>query len=153
MEPRVYEYRSRTTWADGHKGALSSEGMREIEVACPPEFGGHVGYWTPEHLFVSSVEVCTMTTFLAIFQKSEGNLVSYDSSAVGRASIRDWVFQFTDIEITPRIVVKTEEDVDKAEEAMKRAASECLITRSLKFSPKVLPGIELAGRPNGKGDK
>ena len=94
MEPRVYEYESSTMWTGAHKGILSSKRKPSIEVACPPEFGGHTGYWTPEHLFVSSVEVCILTTFLSIFEKSGGNLISYESQAVGKASVQNWVFQF-----------------------------------------------------------
>lgn len=153
MEPRVYEYESSTMWTGEHKGTLSSEEKHSIEVACPPEFGGHPGYWTPEHLFVSSVEVCILTTFLSIFEKSGGNLISYKSHAVGKASTQDWVFQFNDIEITPTIVVETEDDVRKAEEAIERAASECLISKSLKFKPKVRSRVQPVGSHDKKGDR
>lgn len=142
MEPRIYEYASRTRWTEQHMGVLSSESKSNIEIACPPEFGGHVGYWTPEHLFVSSVEVCIMTTFLSLFEKGGGVLVSYDSQSVGRASIRDWVFRFTDITIRPSLVVKRTEDIGLARDAMKKAADDCLICRALKFKPVVEPVIE-----------
>ncbi|TET44596.1 OsmC family peroxiredoxin [candidate division TA06 bacterium] len=152
MEPRIYEYKSSTKWTGGHKGRLSSEEKHSIEVACPPEFGGDPGYWTPEHLFVSSVEVCILTTFLSIFEKSGGNLVSYESQAVGKASMKNWVFQFNDVDIMPTVVVETEEDVRKAEEAMERAVNECLITKSLKFKPKVRPRVQSVRSHDKKGD-
>jgi len=152
MEPRVYEYKSSTMWTGEHKGTLSSEEKHSIEIACPPEFGGHPGCWTPEHLFVSSVEVCILTTFISIFEKSGGKLISYESHAVGKASMQNWIFRFSDIEIIPTIVVETEDDVRKAEEAIGRAATECLITKSLKFKPKVLPKVQSARTHDEKGD-
>ena len=142
MKPRVYEYFSESVWVAERRGMLTSEGKQEIEIACPPEFGGHPGFWTPEHLFVSSVEVCIMTTFLAYFQKEGGLLESYESKAVGRASLRDRVFRFTDITIRPRIVVKRQEDSSLARTAIERAADQCLISRALDFKPLIEPVIE-----------
>jgi organic hydroperoxide reductase OsmC/OhrA len=124
--------------------------MEDIEIACPPEFGGHPGFWTPEHLFVSSVEVCVMTTFLSLFQNEERPLVSYESRAVGRARIKERVFRFTDISIEPRIVVEHQEDVALARTAIERAADQCLISRALDFKPTVRPVIECA-RSGRKG--
>jgi len=31
-----------------NKGVLRCEGKLDIMVACPPEFGGHPGIWSPE---------------------------------------------------------------------------------------------------------
>jgi organic hydroperoxide reductase OsmC/OhrA len=126
--------------------------MQDIETACPPEFGGHPGFWTPEHLFVSSVEVCVMSTFLSFFQKKGGHLVSYESNAVGKARVREGMFRFTDINIEPRIVVRRQEDMAAARTAIERAADECLISRALNFKPLVEPMIECAGSGR-KGDE
>ncbi|MDI6840610.1 MAG: hypothetical protein QMD71_07170 [bacterium] len=61
FKPKIYRYKTGTKWTEKHKGILSSEDKQDIEIACPPEFGGHYGCWTPEHLFVSSIEICIMT--------------------------------------------------------------------------------------------
>jgi len=37
------------------KGLLSSSGKTNIEIATPPEFRGHLVIWSPEDLFVASV--------------------------------------------------------------------------------------------------
>ena len=40
-------------WLDGKRGLASApDGLPNIEVASPPQFGGPGGRWTPEHLFV-----------------------------------------------------------------------------------------------------
>jgi organic hydroperoxide reductase OsmC/OhrA len=63
-KPMKYLYQTHLRWTGEKKGRLSSKGKPDIEVACPPEFGGHPDIWSPEDLFLSSVEVCTMTTFI-----------------------------------------------------------------------------------------
>lgn len=57
------------------------------------------------------------------------------------------------VDIMPTIVVETEDDVRKAEEAIGRAASECLISKSLKFKPKVLLKVQSVGSHDKKGDR
>ncbi len=138
----MYDYTSRLRWTGEHRGVSSSEGKPDIETACPPEFGGHQGYWTPEHLFVSSVEACVMTTFLSLFEKMGGALVSYESEATGEAGMEDWVFRFTSLSVRPRIVVKGQGSVSLAREAVNQAADQCLISKSLKLKPVVEPVIE-----------
>jgi organic hydroperoxide reductase OsmC/OhrA len=125
-----------------HRGISSSEGKPEIRVACPPEFGGQAGHWTPEHLLVLSVEVCVMTTFLSLFEMRGGVLVSYESQTVGKASLRNWAFRFTDICVMPKIVVEDEAYISLAREAIERAADECLVSRTLNIRPMVQPTVE-----------
>jgi organic hydroperoxide reductase OsmC/OhrA len=66
------------------KGTLSSPVLpSKIEVATPPGFqNGMAGIWSPEHLFVASVNACLMATFLAIasnsiYQLSKSRYQSY----------------------------------------------------------------------------
>jgi len=65
-------YHTNVQWSTQRKGKLSNKGMPTIEIATPPEFpGGHPDIWSPEHLFVASAEICLMTTFLSIAEKSK----------------------------------------------------------------------------------
>jgi organic hydroperoxide reductase OsmC/OhrA len=59
------------------RGNLRSPNLPALEVVAPPEFQGHEGSWTPEHLYVASVSSCFMTTFLAIAQNSKLEVVSF----------------------------------------------------------------------------
>ena len=63
-EPVKHNYQTSLRWTDEKKGILSCDGKLDINVACPPEFGGHPRIWSPEDIFLASVEICTMTTFL-----------------------------------------------------------------------------------------
>ena len=61
---KQFTYKTYLRWKEERKGTLSSSGKSDIEVATPPEFRGHPGIWTPEELFIGSVNICIMTTFL-----------------------------------------------------------------------------------------
>ena len=67
---------------------LRSEGKPALVVNAPPEFKGEPGFWTPEDLFVASVEVCLMLTFVGIAEKRGVSFVSYTSTAEG---LLEWV--------------------------------------------------------------
>lgn len=55
---------------------MTPVGKPEIQVWASPEFKRHEGNWSPEDLLVASVEVCTMTTFLAFAERSGFSPVS-----------------------------------------------------------------------------
>jgi organic hydroperoxide reductase OsmC/OhrA len=61
----MHTYEVDLKWTSKSKGLLSSPDLQNgIEVAIPPEFpGGIKGVWSPEHLFVASLNSCLMTTF------------------------------------------------------------------------------------------
>lgn len=75
MSDKNHEYQVDLNWKEGRIGMLSSPELEEkFEVATPPQFDGGVeGIWSPEHLFVSSVSSCFMTTFTAIAEYSKLN--------------------------------------------------------------------------------
>ena len=77
------------------KEDLAVGGKPDIMVACPPEFGGHPGIWSPEDLFLSSVEVCFMTSFLYLISKRDIVLKSYRSESEGFAELVGNVFRFS----------------------------------------------------------
>jgi organic hydroperoxide reductase OsmC/OhrA len=141
--PRSYEYKTNTLWKEQYRGVLASDNRKDIQVTTPLEWGGHEGWWTPEHLFVSSIETCIMTTFLWWFKRLKGELVSYESEAVGICMVSNEGFLFTEVEIMPIIAVRTEEDVTKAQKAIDEASRGCIISRSLTCKTKVKPVIVL----------
>ena len=68
-KPKKFIYRTNLKWTGSKKGLLSGEDRPTIEVSTPFEFRGHAGIWTPEELFVASVNICIMTTFLYYAEK------------------------------------------------------------------------------------
>ena len=122
-------------------GILSAAGKNSIEIACPPEFGGHRGYWTAEHLFVASIEVCIMTTFQWLMERDESRIVAYESKSVGMAQMVDDDFLLNRVEITPIIIVSDQANLSKAKEAITEAGNQCLISKSLNFKVSIHPVV------------
>lgn len=58
-----YLYKTEVEWTGERHGELRAPALPNLKVDAPPEFKGHEGVWTPEHLFVGPVNSCFMTTF------------------------------------------------------------------------------------------
>ena len=131
-EPVKHNYQTNLRWTDEKKGILSCDGKPDINVACPPEFGGHPGIWSPEDIFLASVEICTMTTFLWYVNKENLSIKSYDSEANGTVEMSGGVFQFSSITIKVRIGISSKDDRSRVEKMMKKVERACLITNSIR---------------------
>ncbi|MEJ5304977.1 MAG: OsmC family protein [Ignavibacteria bacterium] len=137
-------YEINLKWTEQKKGLLSASGLPDIEVATPPQFsGGHEGIWSPEHLFVSSVAVCIMTTFLAIAELSKLEFVSYESRATGKLEKVDNKYMITEVTVEPIIKIKYEKDLERAERIIHKAEANCLISNSIKSKVILNPKIQL----------
>ena len=53
-----YFYSTEVEWTGDRHGDLRAPVLPNLHVDAPPEFKGHDGVWTPEHLFVASVNSC-----------------------------------------------------------------------------------------------
>lgn len=137
-------YETTVTWTEGRKGILSEPTLHDIEVATPPQFTkGVPNVWTPEHLFVASVNICLMTTFLAIAENSKLEFASFTSKAKGKLEKVENGFMITEIELYPEIKVNAEKDLERAERIVQKAEQHCLISNSIKTKIKLFPKINL----------
>jgi organic hydroperoxide reductase OsmC/OhrA len=115
-------------------------------VDAPPEFKGHDGVWTPEHLFVASVNSCFMTTFLAIAENSKLDIVSFKAAATGRLEKSDGRgFSMTEIKLHPKLVIRNAADFERANRILEKAEKHCLISNSIKSETRLEAEISLGG--------
>ena len=123
----------------------SEDGLRSLEVSSPPEFGGPAGIWSPEHLFVASLASCLMTTFRAMADASNIDVVDYTDDATGHL-VRDETrrYRFDEVTLRPRVVVTDPSHVDRALRLLDKAESVCLISRSVASSIKLEPEVTSA---------
>ncbi len=129
----IFYYKTNVTWKFRRIGELNEGGMTPITVATPPEFpGGVPNTWSPEHLFVASVNVCLMTTFLAIAENSKLDFVEYSSDAEGKLEKVDGRYLISEIILNPKISVKSEKDIERAQRIIEKAEHHCLISNSIK---------------------
>lgn len=143
-KPVKYKYNTNLEWTQEKKGIIRSKDKIDIEVACPPEFGGHQGIWSPEDLFLSSVEVCMLTTFLWYIKKEDIEIKSYKSKAEGTVEMTDGVFQFSIINIEIKIRLNNEEDISNIEKILKKVKIACLISNSIKTEVNIKPEIMIS---------
>jgi organic hydroperoxide reductase OsmC/OhrA len=117
-------------------GTLSSESLPDIVGGPPPEFDGPGGLWSPEHLLVSSVSLCLMSTFRAIARHSNLPVESYEASGEGVVEKTERWILFTAVHLT--VVVKVAGgDVEKAEKLLAKAKEHCLVSNALKIPVKL----------------
>lgn len=141
-ESRVFYYETELDWRRENEGQLRGPGLPPLTVGAPPEFKGREGQWTPEHLFVASVNTCFMLTLLAIAGNSKLPLVSFSSTAKGKLEKAEGaVYYVTEIVIKPRIVTASAQDLGRMTRILEKAKENCLVTNSIKSRVKVEPEV------------
>lgn len=141
----VHYYNINVRWDEGRIGTLSADSLPDIKVATPPEFPkGVPGIWSPEHLFVSSVAICLMTTFVAIAENSSLPFNSFSCKAEGKLEKVDGNFMISEIELKPEIIIPEEKYLEKAGRIIEKSDKMCLISNSVKTKIILNPEIKVA---------
>jgi len=134
-------YETEVEWTSARRASLRSAERPVIQVAPPPEFKGEAGMWTPEHLYVASVNTCFVMTFLAIAELSELDFASFASKASGKLEKVDYGHRITEVVLNPTITVRHHRDVERALRLLNKAERNCLITDSIKTAVRIEPEI------------
>ncbi|WP_291096978.1 MULTISPECIES: OsmC family protein [unclassified Flavobacterium] len=141
----MYTYEVNLKWSENRKGILSSPILpQKIEVATPPDFPkGMEGIWTPEHLFVASINSCLMTTFLSIAENSKLEFISYESNAVCNVAIIEGKHTITEVILKPKVSIPDTQKVDRAMHILEMSKRACLISNAVKTTILIEPEIIL----------
>ena len=119
-------------WLSDKSGVVSlNPDKKSFTVSTPPEFGGPEGDWSPEHLFLSSITSCIMSTYLVFVDKMKIENTGFECTATGQVDLVDGKYKFTYIHIYPKAFVANEPDIEKARIAMEKAKKYCLISNSI----------------------
>jgi peroxiredoxin-like protein len=137
-----YIYETAVEWTGARKGELRSANLPTLEIAAPPEFKGHENIWTPEHLYVAAVNVCFMTTFLAIAELSKLDFADFRCPASGKLEKEDGHgFRITEIKLYPKLIIRHSRDLERAGRLLEKAERNCLISNSINTVVKLEPEI------------
>lgn len=131
-------------WKQDRVGELSSSILnKSIECATPPEFpNGVPGIWSPEHLFVASINSCFMATFLAISHNFKMEVASFDCKTTARLEMVDGRYLITQAKMNPVVkLVNPDTDREKAFRVLEKAKSGCLVTNSMKTEVSMEPSV------------
>ncbi len=139
----IHYYNIDVIWNEGRIGTLSAESFPDIKVATPPEFPkGVPGIWSPEHLFVASVAICLMTTFVAIAENSSLAFTSFKCGATGKLEKVDGNIMISEIELKPEIIIPEEKYTEKTGRIIEKSEKMCLISNSVKTKIILSPDIK-----------
>jgi organic hydroperoxide reductase OsmC/OhrA len=141
-EPKVFYYETEIDWTKEKEGQIKGPTLPTVNVGAPPEFKGREGQWTPEHLFIASINTCFMLTLLAIAENSKLPLVSFSSVAKGKLERVPGVgYQITEVSIRPRVVIASVEDLGRIPRVLEKAKENCFVTNSIKSAIKIEPEV------------
>ncbi|MEN6312360.1 MAG: OsmC family protein [Acidobacteriota bacterium] len=152
--PRTEIYEASVCWTGGHRGHLKLGNGPEMDFSSPPGSHGEAGVLTPEDAFVGAVNTCVMLMFIWAAERFRLDLVSYECRAEGTKLIElDRTEIFTQIILTPRIVVRAgNEPAEAVEKRVRRGLESAqkfsLVANSVKSRVVVEPDIFIE---TGKG--
>ena len=144
MMDQEYFYTTEVEWTKERQGDLRAPVLPKLHVDAPPEFNGHDGSWTPEHLFVGAVNSCFMTTFAAIAENSKLDFVRFKTAANGKLEkLAGQGLMMTEITLRPHLVLANARDLERASRILRKAEQHCLISNSIKTAVHLEPEISI----------
>lgn len=119
-------------WTGRKTGLLSVEGKDVIRTGVPLDDQDEASGYTPEDLFVASAAICYMNGFIEFTRKMHIEFKSFDCDAVGNLERVGRSFEITQIEMTARVTIESDEVRGKIERALELAAKYCFVGNSMK---------------------
>lgn len=131
-EEKQFLFEVQLNWLSAKRGILTSDDVKDtIHVSTPPEFGGEGQEWSPEHLFLSSISSCFMSTFLLFASKLHCEISRFECNTIGHIQLVDGKYKFTTINVYPKILLVNEADFSKAKLADEKTRKYCLVSNSI----------------------
>ena len=141
-ESNSYSYETEIEWTTEKDLQLRSGKLPAIAAGAPPEFKGREENWSPEHLFVASLNSCYALTLLAIAEFSKVSIVSLSSTARGKLEkVQGGRYQITEIIVKPRVVIASTNDLSRMPRILEKAKENCFISNSIKSAVTVEPEV------------
>jgi len=131
-------------WTGGRTWTVQCENAYDIDGGPPIDFGGVPDRWTPEDLMLASVNSCHVSTFISLSIRKGFEFVSLDSSIEGTLEHDGKGYVFTAMVIYPRIVVKSDADIEIARGYLERAHETCFMGNSVTAKVTMEPEIIVA---------
>jgi peroxiredoxin-like protein len=139
---KSYFYETEIEWKGERDLKLCADKRQPIAAGAPPEFKGREENWSPEHLFVASLNSCYALTLLAIAEFSKISLVSLSCSAKGKLEkVEGQSYQISEIIVKPRLVIASVNDLSRIPRILEKAKENCFVSNSIKSTVKIEPEI------------
>jgi organic hydroperoxide reductase OsmC/OhrA len=130
--PSAFPHHYDVEIVSGKGAAVLRGGQRPpIVGGPPPQFDGREDWWSPEHLLLSSVALCLMTTFQAVAARAGLTVDGYRTRAEGLLDRTPAGLAFTSIRLAVDLKV-AEPDQVRAEQLLQTAKRHCIVANALK---------------------
>lgn len=130
--PLPHHYRSQITWSGESSAALEAPPRQKFTGWFPPEFDGNDQHWSPEHLFVSSVSLCLLLTFISVAKKSRLEIKGYKCESTCTVDRGEGGLQITAIHAHIDVTVGHADEVERVRPLLDTAKKHCIISNSIK---------------------
>ena len=141
-----HQYKIQITWT-GNTGSgtsgyrsyqrshiINASGKNGIECSSDPHFRGDASKYNPEELLVASLSSCHMLQYLHLCADAGIVVTAYDDNATGRMRLTaDGGGHFTEVILAPKVMVKSANMVEEANELHGKANELCFIAKSVNF--------------------
>lgn len=140
----VHSYSIQAQWAERRSGTVTCEFVPDpVKFSAPVEFQGEPGRWTPEHFLVAAVGSCFITTFRAIAEYNQMNVLGLSVDVEGKLDKSEHGIAITEITVRPTLTLDPEADQARALKLLHKAESACFISHSLRSTVTLEPKIEI----------
>jgi organic hydroperoxide reductase OsmC/OhrA len=112
-----------------------------IEAGGPPKFDGRDALWSAEHLLLSSLSLCLMTTFEALAAKAQVRVRRYTCRAEATVDRTEARLGFTAFVLHIEVEVASE-DAERARRLLTSAKRHCPVANGLR-APVTLEAVVL----------
>jgi organic hydroperoxide reductase OsmC/OhrA len=124
---------------------LESAGLAPLASAPPAEFGGPGDRWSPETLLVGALADCFLLTFRAVARAAQLPWLALRCEVEGTLDRIERTTQFTAFRVRASLEVPPGTDLEEARRLLERSERGCLISSSLKATPKLEPEVRVRG--------
>jgi organic hydroperoxide reductase OsmC/OhrA len=125
-----HRYEVKLSWPGQGGATLEAAARRPIEGGAPSEFGGRDSWWSPEHLLLSALDLCLMTTFEALARKARLPVLGYVCQAEAILDRTETGLAFTALGLRVKVEVAPA-DAERAPALLASAKKHCLVANAL----------------------
>lgn len=129
--PFPHHYEVQLSWPRQGGAVMYAAAAPPIEGGAPPEFGGRDSWWSPEHLLLSSLSLCLMTTFEAVAAKARLPVLRYACRAEATLDRTEAGLGFTAFGLHVEVEVAPE-DAERAPKLLAGAKKHCIVANALR---------------------
>jgi organic hydroperoxide reductase OsmC/OhrA len=127
--PFPHQYETRVTRTLGSRARIESGQRVAISGCPPPELDGDATAWSPEHLLLSSVGLCLLTTFEAFAARDRLVVHAWEARVGGTLAKTSQGLHFTAMRIELDMTVS---DVALAHRTLEDARKRCPVANAIR---------------------